>query len=195
MSKALSNPLAVALAAAKKLPATTGATADARRRLARVTIVADVSGSMAEPAGERRKIDVLAAAIAEARPDMPEQETIAFATTARVLGPAERLPDPAGGTAMHLGLAEAARRDGKRVLVISDGMPDDRRQALAEADRLASAGATIDVLYVGPETDASAIAFMRSLVRRGSMRVHDIVRLHEPRRLAAQIRLALPGPA
>jgi len=65
-----------------------------------------------------------------------------------------------------------------------------RPAALAEADRLTG---VIHALYVGPDGDAAAIAFMRRLARLGggSAVVHDLAKA---RRALAQPLRALMAP-
>lgn len=55
----------------------------------------------------------------------------------------------------------------------SDGQPDNAERALAVAARFRGA---IDVLYVGPESDHAAIAFMRRLAGAagGDVQMHDM---------------------
>jgi hypothetical protein len=81
-----------------------------------------------------------------------------------------------------------------RVIVISDGQPDDEAAALKAADEL---GCRIDVIYCGPDYDAKAIAFMQRLARLGCGEcvVEDVVRAAGGLRLTAAVqRLALPAP-
>ncbi len=67
-------------------------------------------------------------------------------------------------------------------------------EALKAADEL---GCRIDVLYCGPDSDITALAFMRSLARVGCGEcvVEDVVRAASGLRLVAAVkRLALPAP-
>lgn len=187
--KQIANPLAAAIAAARKLPATTGATARAQARLDDPgVILADVSTSMDGHAGSRRKIDILQEAIDGLRDAMP---VVAFASSPTDVPAGKPLPSPYGSTAMHLALDYLAGRRPSRVLVVSDGAPDDRKAALAAAGRLAC---RIDVIYCGPDDDREAIAFMQELARQsgGTSVVRDIAK--RPRELAQAVRqLALPA--
>ncbi len=198
MARDLSNPLQALIAgAAQALPSTTGDTDRHRARIAGagsgVVILADVSSSMGEAAGRRRKADLLADAIASAWPDLPGATLIAFGSTvSAVPGPSD-LPPPSGGTALHLALDAAAAVHPARTLVVSDGRPDSESAALASADRLAG---VIDVIYCGPDSDAEAIAFMYRLARVGCGRVvvRDVARESRPR-LDTAVRAALGLPA
>jgi hypothetical protein len=198
-SRELSNPLQSLIAgAAKSLPATTGATARYHARLdgagSSVAILADVSSSMDERAGSRRKADVLGEALVTLWPELPAARLIAFGSTAREVDSPADLPAPSGGTALHLALDAAAAHRPGRTVVISDGRPDSEDAAIAAADGVPG---VIDVIYCGPDSDAQAIAFMHRLARKGGGRVvvRDIAREARPR-LAPALRglLGLPGP-
>jgi len=175
---------------AAEQPAPPGRAAHHKRRLdsagAGQVILADVSESMAAQAwGGQRKIDVLRAALSTA----PPARVIAFASApVLVIG---ALPEPSGSTAMHRGLELAASLAPAHTLVISDGQPDDEASALTIAERVPG---VIDVLYVGPDSDKTAIAFMRRLARVGAGRYagHDLVRIRAE--LCPVIR-GLLGPA
>lgn len=188
MSTDIAHPLAALIAtAAKTLPRDTGATQRMRARLERPPvrlILTDVSGSMGEPAyGGRRKIDVLREAVL---PLLDHCTIMAFSDQARVVA---KIPEPSGRTALHLAIEAALTRDPDALLVVSDGRPDDAARALAAAARLAC---PIDTLYIGPETDADAVAFMVALARcgRGGGRsiVHDL-RLPQHRSLGDAVAL------
>lgn len=189
MSKGLTNPLASVIAAARKgLPQTTGATAQAEalRSRPRVHVVlADVSGSMAEPAGRRRKVDVLA----EALQGVPAgSRLVAFCDVVIPLASPSQMPSPAGSTALHLALDHCRQIGATDILVISDGHPDNEAAALAIAEAM---DARIDVIYCGPETDRAGLAFMRRLARGGGA-AHRHSFDQAPRLTEAVRRLALP---
>lgn len=176
MSTLPTNPLAAIVAAARAtLPPVSGATEQARQvrlRPRAAFVLADVSASMAESAGARRKIDVLDEALGPVRGNA---RLIAFGAEPREIEPGRPLPWPSGSTALHLALAMIARHNPTHVLVISDGHPDDPRAALMAADRLGPV--RIDVIYCGPEGDYVGIDFMRRLARGGgSTRLHDLAR-------------------
>ncbi|KAI93540.1 hypothetical protein T281_16040 [Rhodomicrobium udaipurense JA643] len=164
MSKNLpTTPLGRILAGAKKsLPAETGATARIDARFAgasgAVVILADVSGSMAESAGVRRRIEVLREALT---PLPAGARLVAFSATAREVS---EVPEPEGGTALHAALEYAARYSPSKTIVVSDGQPDDKTAALEAARRLTG---IVDVIYCGPDSDREAIEFMRSLAKIG----------------------------
>lgn len=154
-------------------------------------VLADVSGSMAEPAGRGLKIDVLREALDQAVP--PDAVIIAFASLPRVIDSPNHLPYPGGGTALHLALDEAARQRPRNTLVITDGRPDLPEAALQRAEALPG---TLDVIYCGPDDDAEAIGFVRRLAKAGAGRahVHDIRQAAARQALAPAIRAALEAP-
>lgn len=152
---------------ASALPPTTGTTAHYQKRLESAgsgcVILADVSSSMAEPAGARTKIEVLREALASA----PPARIIAFSSIPVEIFSPEALPYPSGGTALHLALAMAATMRPERTLVVSDGRPDGEGEAMAAASVLPG---TIDVIYCGPDSDAGARDFLMRLARTGGGR-------------------------
>ncbi|GGE01843.1 hypothetical protein GCM10011390_20860 [Aureimonas endophytica] len=204
MTKALTNPLAaIVKAAAQSLPATSGATAREAERLARETnalvILADVSLSKNERAGGRRRIDILTDALTHILPDLPEAHRIVFSGAPRALAPTEALPEPHGGTAMHLAIEAAARHRPMKTVLITDGEPDDRQRTLTAATTLTG---TMDVIYCGDDGNADAIGFLRTLAAQvgGRVVVHDLSRTSAKAgarllELSMRATLALPAPA
>lgn len=198
MSRDLTTPLGRILAQAVKLPAATGDADVYRRRFAGASnatvLLCDVSGSMDESASGRKKIEHLREAVGSVLPNCPGARIITFASAALDIPTPGQIPEPSGGTAMHLGLDAAALSFPRRTVVISDGLPDNQESALAAAERLTG---TIDVIYCGPDSDADAIAFMRRLARVGGGRVvvHDVRRPDaQPLAQVARQVLALPSP-
>lgn len=182
------NPLAALIKqAGDNLPARTGEAERVASRLRTAgdedVVLADVSQSMAEPAGDKRKIDLLRAAFDYAL--RGHERLIAFNSSTLVLSSPSDLPAPAGGTALHLALAEAAAYRPRYTLLISDGQPDSEELALREADNLSG---IIDVIYCGPADDARAISFMRRLARTGSGKLH----IYDVQRITSH-RWALPS--
>lgn len=176
MSRAIERRgLAGILAAARALPATTGETERYARRIqggatGTCVVVADISASMAESAGDGvRKIDILR----DALQGTGDARLIAFSSLAREVPSAARLPAPHGGTALHSALDLAATMNPASTLVISDGCPDSKDLALLAAERVPG---VINVVYCGPDTDLEARAFMMRLARLGCGRYasHDI---------------------
>lgn len=198
MPRELSNPLQALIAgAAKSTPAVTGETDRYHARFNRasqaVVILADVSTSMAQRAGSRRKIEVLREALAGVWADLPGGELIAFSSVpASVVAPAD-IPEPNGGTALHLAIDEAAKSRPRKTVVISDGQPDSESLALAAADRITG---IIDVIYCGPDSDTDAIAFMYRLARAGCGRVVRADFAAGSLAIGREVRavLALPSP-
>ncbi|USR37574.1 VWA domain-containing protein [Ectopseudomonas hydrolytica] len=200
MSKQLSNPLqALIRKSASTLPTNTGNVARYEERLNRTEgpriIVADLSGSMESPAwGQRRKLDLLREAVDGILANALEpMRLIAFAG-APVDG-INQLPSNSldGGTALHLALDCAATHKPLATLVISDGQPDNEELALAAARRLPG---RIDVLYIGPDVEQSAIQFMRRLAQLGcgNYAANDVAKAGQPALLQSIRQLLLDAP-
>ncbi len=187
----LALPLQNLLAqAAKRLPAETGETARAKcDRGGPVVILADTSGSMADRAGSKTKIEILREAVATSWESLHPSRRRLFRFDSTALGcySPDELTEPGGGTALDAGLRMAGGIDPGRVIVISDGLPNDDAAALDAADALRC---RIDVIYCGPDSDAGAIAFMRRLARTGCGEcvVEDIARTASTLRLTVELR-------
>lgn len=163
--------------AGQTLPAQTGAVAKQQaridRRLGAAVILADVSASMGGPAwGGQRKIDVLRQAVAGAM-QQTGAKLVAFSGSVRNV---DTVPEPESNTNLAAALKHVKDMDPGVTLVISDGLPDNEAAALSVARAFRGA---IDVLYIGPESDTAAIAFMRRLAASadGNVRTHDVARL------------------
>ena len=113
-------------------------------------LLLDCSGSMAEYVEPgRAKIDALRDIVGALRTRIGFAE-VCFPSSSRKESIAGDIPDPEGSTPLHEALLTARMRHAKHVVLISDGMPDDTRAALAEARQLKDRGVKIDVFYVGP---------------------------------------------
>jgi uncharacterized protein with von Willebrand factor type A (vWA) domain len=172
MSNLPAIPLADIVARAAKTLKKSGAIAKASKRIdgvgcsAAVCVLYDVSFSMLEYArAGKRKIDLLRDAHADLR---GAAISIAFAGSAQAVAD---LPQPGGGTALHLALDEAAKANPRSVVVITDGHPDNEVSALASARKLKG---TIDVIYCGPESDLEAIGFLLKLTKLGAGRFVNV---------------------
>lgn len=189
MSKAVTNPLQLLIKkAAASLPVSTGKVAlhqeKINRRQGETVILADISISMDSIAwGGQRKIDILRSAVRLAREARDARLFVFSAETREV----EDIPDSTeANTALHTALERVAALDPGVTLVICDGVPDDRARALEAAKKFRG---VIDVLYIGPESDTQAIAFMRKLasVAGGDIRTYDVLMLGDAQQMRAQI--------
>ncbi len=196
MSQDLINPLKRLIKnAASTLPATTGRVAAQQAKLDRrqgeTLILADISGSMSAPAwGDMTKLDVLRDAV---KTVMQRQKCrlLVFSHRVREL---QQIPDATEtSTDLSAALRAAQQFDPGVTIVISDGQPDNPHQSLKIAETFRGA---IDVLYVGPDNDASAISFMNQLARAagGNMRVNDIGNADGAQKLLGCIAGLLPPP-
>jgi hypothetical protein len=160
----------------------------------RPIILADVSSSMATRDGgsDQRRIDALRAVLAEVLCSAPDARIVAFCSIVFELPrpevvPDVRLPEPGGSTDVAAALTYVGEgpKSG-RLIIVSDGQPDDATAAFAAARRLAPL--TIDTFYVGPESDFGAIGFMRSLTFMAGRPGVAVVRsLARPKQLATEI--------
>ena len=191
----LTNPLQALINQAAKLPKTGEVERYAERinydPTAPTIVLLDVSGSMDETveSGDR-KIDVLRKALA--RPLSPGEFAFAFSSLCQQIQGFEFIPEPSGGTALHYALETIAPHRPKSTLVVSDGRPDNGLAALQVAHQLTG---TISTLYIGPDDDLEAIAFMQRLARQGCGRsdVCDIRYGTSRMRLRETINLLLEG--
>lgn len=166
---------------------TTLAQAAGRRQQA--ILVCDVSGSMdTRDAGNgQRRIDALRAIVEDLRRQFPAMQVIAFASSAQVCpGP---LPEPHGGTALHLALDLAMQivNSQSRIILISDGEPDSESAALQSARHLPR----LDVFYVGPEGGVGE-SFLRRLADQCGGQ-YQATTLNQPRQIQQKIAGLLAG--
>jgi hypothetical protein len=116
------------------------------------TIIAlAVSGSMAFPVTlDSRRIDVLRANPATILPAVPDTRLIAFNDDVFPLEPGQAVPEPAGGTALHLALERVAATRCEHVVVVTDGEPNDKHAAVAAGRKL---DCRISTYFCGEETN------------------------------------------
>ncbi len=98
------------------------------------------------------------------------------------------VPDPDGGTSLHLAIPMAKEYGANRVVVISDGCPDLSEQCIIEAKAF---GGRIDVVYIGQAGDGGEF-FLNELARLtgGTCGTHDINKTKE---LSGKVMLLLEG--
>jgi len=182
MSRQLSNPIQQLIEAASKQAASKKTTAVLARHQERSKaqgtdrfVLADVSSSMSESAGAQTKIALLRRALSDPAIDWNAHRLVAFHSFPEEIATPYELPMPQGSTALHRALEMIEQEKPAYTLVISDGQPDDKKAALAAADRMTG---KIDVLYIGPDDDYDAISFMYQLAGRtgGRVMVRDIVK-------------------
>jgi hypothetical protein len=164
-------------------------------------LLLDCSGSMDQLEGIRTRMELLTDALRRVLPATLGARVVAFASFPQELrglepGPALRLPEPAGGTdvAAALDFVGTMQPRPTRVLLITDGQPDNAQQALDAAKRLRPM--TIDSIYCGPDGAIGALGFLKALaLAAGDVRATAIGQsAREPAKLAAaMLRLAGPG--
>jgi len=170
-------------------------TAGGFRARAGAVIVADCSYSMSYVDKTKPRIEHLAQVLAYLLQQVRLQGIVAFNTVPYELpmGGSIMLPEPDGGTAIHLALDHVARMQPlpRRAIVISDGEPNDDQLAIEAAKALGKLGVPIDAHYVGPD-NVACMDFMRRLSEAGAPGGKwGKFDLADSARVAAEIRLAI----
>lgn len=153
-------------------------------------VLADCSGSMSEHCEPgRAKIDGLRDIFTQLRAEGVPFTLVCFG----IMGAAiiQEPPDPDGGTPMHLAFEIARNRRAKKVVLISDGMPDSKEAVQREAKALKC---PIDIYYVGPRPHPGEV-FLRSLAKKsGGQYASTSLARYDTKQLVTEIRqrLALP---
>lgn len=128
-----------------------------------VVIIVDTSGSMDMRDGnERNRYQIACDELAKLQAELAGRIAVLVFSDSVMFCP-NGVPAYLGcGTAMSKALefAKVADIPPMRFIVIADGYPDNREEALRVARTFES---RIDTIYVGPESDASAKAFMQEL--------------------------------
>lgn len=111
-----------------------------------------------------------------------------FGSTCREMKPTDRIPDPNGGTAMHVAFMDLKAAGVKHVVMITDGLPDFIDQAL-----IAAIGLRIDILYVGPDPTPP---FLQELAHKTGGKFDDDIKFGDPdrKKIETKIRGLLVGP-
>ncbi len=159
------------------------------RQAAREThLLLDCSGSMGAPVqdGSRtRRIDALRTIAADLR-DSFRAPQVGFGLSvddAVSVGFIQGVPEPNGGTPLHLAIDFSAAHGAKHLIVVSDGAPDSQPDALASAHRF---GGLIDCFYVGPASGPGG-RFLAQLASVTKGR-YQSASLAQPKQLTAAIR-------
>jgi len=179
-SKAFSVGAYAGTPIARLLPVTPRIPKQAEKLRVALVLVLDTSGSMAEPAGTRSKLDLVrdaARAAAELlKPDLDEFGVLAFAGRAQWVVPLQKLRDarsasarlsrlrPGGETQLLPGLVKAhlALKDSdariRHALIMTDGRTAGARESfLRAADQLRDDGVTASCVAVGPNANRALL--------------------------------------
>ena len=152
-------------------------------------VVCDVSGSMVttDARGGRRRYDVACEELSKLQVQMPGKIAVVAFSDAPQFAPGGVPPFTSGGTDLARALAFVKPADGcVRVVVVSDGQPNDPEAAMREARKFKS---PIDVIYVGPEGGSGAV-FLADLARASGGTYVTADRAHE---LANAVQKMLAG--
>jgi hypothetical protein len=154
-------------------------------------VLLDTSGSMESGTNsEQRKIDALRDLVYRLRAEGIQFRQIVFGSSVEMR---EDIPEPGGGTPLTEAIEMATNHAPGKLVVISDGIPDNPDSALNAARKL---GVRIDCFYVGPRPSQGEV-FMSQLsdATGGSSHVGDLGA--GVKALAGEIKkalLALPAP-
>lgn len=131
----------------------------------KVILLCDLSGSMeGEATDNKTRVQKLREAVKAHLATNPDSRVVCFNNAAWETKNISA-EEPDGSTALHLGLAAVRELNPGHTIVISDGHPDDRGAALAEARQTPG---VISAIYVGPDHDKGAIEFLNKLTRVGA---------------------------
>ena len=129
-----------------------------------VVVLLDVSGSMHIPdsRGGRRRYDVALEELAQLQQAMPGKLAVIGFADHPEFAPAGKPRFQGTGTDLAKALQFARMADivGMRFIVVSDGQPDNEREAL---DVAATYQGRIDCVFVGPEHDRLGQEFLNKL--------------------------------
>ena len=129
-------------------------------------ILVDISGSMSccDARGGKTRYEVAQEELSRLQETLPGKLAIIAFERETLFVPSGRLPGIGSTTNLGGALKYARVADGipdMRFIVISDGEPDDEREALVEARQYRN---RIDTIYVGPETGGGQ-AFLNRLAK------------------------------
>lgn len=117
----------------------------------------DVSGSMGEKSGDKRKIDHLRLVIN----NYPMGRKICFSSN---VDKGDKIPEPNGSTNLARALRHISGMPNKpkRIVLVSDGEPDSESDALTEANHMEL---PIDIVFIGNKESKGQL-FMEKLAAR-----------------------------
>jgi predicted metal-dependent peptidase len=150
-----------------------------------IILLLDVSGSMSEHVGEKRKIDHLREAV---------QDYVSLRKVSFSYGVTEgSIPNPSGSTNLAGAFEYLLASRPKEIILISDGLPDSQESALAAAKSLAC---PVNVIYIGPGGDEGEAFMKRLAAETGGKQATADTRLYRQnfgRQLTNSVRLMLPS--
>lgn len=131
-----------------------------------VVVLVDTSGSMEQrdSTGGNSRYDQACMELANLQSSMPGKIAVLSFSSSTIFCPNGQPLNQGGGTnlADALKFAKIADLEGMQFIVISDGQPDSEADAFAEARKYKN---KISTIYVGPERDQNARAFLAELAR------------------------------
>ncbi len=132
--------------------------------LEETVFVLDVSGSMDGMSGKQRKIDHLRDVMSK----YPTAHKVCFSDDVYLT---QDIPEPRGGTSLDKTFRYLAKTNNfKKIVLVSDGEPNDEGEALNEAVTL---GAKVDIVFIGTKGSRGERFMERLAERTGG--IHFIV--------------------
>jgi len=155
------------------------------KHVAKIVLLLDVSGSMSEHVGEKRKIDHLR----EAVQNYTALRKVSFSGDIYE----NSIPDPKTNTDLAYAFEYLLSSNPLEIILISDGLPDSEIDAINTAKLL---NCPVNIIYVGPGSDKGE-TFMKRLAfeTQGKQVTVDTTKelLSVSNVLTDNIRLMLPG--
>lgn len=151
-----------------------------KARTRRSLLLVDCSGSMVSPtrSGDRR-IDTLRKVVRGLRETHPVP-VAAFGCGSVVL--VDDVPEPSGGTPLHLAIEYGHREGATHLVVVTDGLPDSQGACFEAARQF---GRPIDTFYIG-DGNCEGSRFCEELARMSGGTAH-LTDLGKPKQLTTQI--------
>lgn len=117
-------------------------------------LLLDVSGSMAEDAGDGKK---KIAALRQIVLDFPHERKFCFSSDCEET---DQIPSPSGGTNLALAFCILKRASIRHAVLITDGLPDSEQAAL---EQVKDGRLKLDIFYVGPPPAPSFLTELATL--------------------------------
>jgi hypothetical protein len=136
-------------------------------------VLLDLSGSMADFVSEKESKFTI---ICDLVKKLQDQRMFWFSSNVHELKANDSyLPRPNGGTNMTLAFCAMKQEKAEKVILITDGIPDDQKSALEAAKDL-----NLEIVYIGPDPVPE---FLHLLAKAGNNQVANMNLLKEQNRL------------
>jgi hypothetical protein len=129
--------------------------------LENIIFLLDISGSMDSIVDDKSKIDHLTDVMLK----YPDAKMICFSSKVEMIDNIKNIPRPAGSTNLALALKYIKSKEDntiERVVLVSDGEPDDKNEAFKASEKL---NLPIDIIFIG-KMGTDAEIFMEQLSKQ-----------------------------